>query len=419
MRSRTLRALPLALVAALSFAVLGPKAARESWASVTATHLVIMPLGDSVTYGTSPGGYRAPLYQDLAASGLQASFVGSSTENPGIPALPFGCSAHDGHPGYRIDQIANNLDTSDGTYGNNGGYWFHQIQKPNVILLHIGSNDILQNYDIANAPQRLKALIGQIVNDQPNAFVFVAEVIPTAYDSINTEIQAYNAQIPGIVQTYQGQGKRVYYVDQYSRFLNPDGSVNLSLLIADGVHPSQAGYNVMASVWMQGLASVFSIPATSAQAAVSFAASNGYDNSGHFCLGYSFVPNEDVNVTQLGCYDSGQDGLVQSHPVAIFDSSGSTVVSAIVTPKAPLDHLFRYVKCSPTLLLAGHLYYAAAVTGNDKFGYLEQSFASNPLITYGTNCFSISDGLVPPTQYSASGADPAWFGPNFKLTPAP
>ena len=64
----------------------------------------IMPVGDSITYGSgSPGGgYRFPLWHLLTNAGYTVDFTGTRTTN-GIAGLPD--PDHEGWGGYRIDQI--------------------------------------------------------------------------------------------------------------------------------------------------------------------------------------------------------------------------------------------------------------------------------------------------------------------------
>jgi len=63
----------------------------------------LLPLGDSITYGfDAAGGYRAPLCQLLTNAGDNIDFVGTQNGN-GVAGLPDG--DHEGHPGWRIDQI--------------------------------------------------------------------------------------------------------------------------------------------------------------------------------------------------------------------------------------------------------------------------------------------------------------------------
>src|SRR5256885_15576225 len=72
----------------------------------------IWPLGDSITEGMTnsaalvPGGYRAPLNDLLTSAGVVHQFVGTSTANPTLALIQQAETQHDGHPGYRIDQIS-------------------------------------------------------------------------------------------------------------------------------------------------------------------------------------------------------------------------------------------------------------------------------------------------------------------------
>ena len=66
----------------------------------------VMPLGDSITEGTQvPGGYRIGLWQRLACGRYTVDFVGSQFNGPGS----LGDHDHEGHPGWRIDQIDANI----------------------------------------------------------------------------------------------------------------------------------------------------------------------------------------------------------------------------------------------------------------------------------------------------------------------
>src|SRR3954452_2023929 len=104
----------------------------------------VMPLGDSITEGTQvPGGYRIGLWQRLAAGRYTIDFTGSQFNGPGN----LGDHDHEGHPGWRIDQIDANITG-----------WL-RTQNPRTVLLHIGTNDVLQNFNLSGAPQRLPTLI--------------------------------------------------------------------------------------------------------------------------------------------------------------------------------------------------------------------------------------------------------------------
>ena len=201
--------------------------------SITYTGLIkIMPLGDSITYGqgsTTGGGYRLPLWHDLRMRGAQITFVGSMQHGPAnFPR------DNEGRPGWTIRQIAAHVVD-----------WLRTYQ-PQIILLHIGTNDILKNDNPANAPARLKSLIDQITATLPQATLIVAQIIPvTRRPQFNPEVVTYNHAIPGIVQAEAAQGKHVLLVDMYH-------AVSPAMLV-DGAHPDDRAYALMAQVWENAL----------------------------------------------------------------------------------------------------------------------------------------------------------------------
>jgi lysophospholipase L1-like esterase len=231
-----------------------------SWGTVAEADFTIMPLGDSITYGTGnslagqniPGGYRTRLYSDLQNAGFSFTFVGTVSDNSSPLLSQAGQTHHEGHPGCRIDQIANNLDGNDRSQGNNGGFWFHKPAPPDIVLLHIGTNDILQNYETTTMAARLDSLIGRIVADNPSARLFVSSIIPLKDSTENQLVKTYNAQVRDfIVPKYDRLGDNVFFVDQYANFVDANG--NIIHLTADGIHADQTGYDLMGDTWAAAL----------------------------------------------------------------------------------------------------------------------------------------------------------------------
>ncbi|MEO3810194.1 ricin-type beta-trefoil lectin domain protein [Sphaerisporangium sp. B11E5] len=188
----------------------------------------VMPLGDSITDGFNvPGGYRINLWQSLVSGGYRVDFVGSGFNGPSS----LGDHDHEGHSGWRIDQIDAQIVNWLRTY------------TPRTVLLHIGTNDM---YNSSGAPARLGTLLDRIFSTAPDTYVFVATIIPMS--GRDNEVRGFNAAIPGLVQTRANAGRRIYLVDMYSRLTTSD--------LADGVHPNAGGYNKMAAAWYSALRSV-------------------------------------------------------------------------------------------------------------------------------------------------------------------
>ncbi|SNS22018.1 Lysophospholipase L1 [Streptosporangium subroseum] len=216
--------LALVLTAGLTVAPFTP-AQAESNGGVR-----VMPLGDSITDGFNvPGGYRVNLWQRMVSGGHTVDFVGSGFNGP----AGLGDHDHEGHSGWRIDQLDANI------------VGWLQNYTPRTILLHIGTNDMGQNYDIANAPARLSALIDKIRANAPTVELFVAQVTPAADPAFESRIQGFNAAVPGIVAQ---KGPMTHLVDMHSALTTAD--------LADGLHPNAGGYDKMAARWFSALQSV-------------------------------------------------------------------------------------------------------------------------------------------------------------------
>ncbi|WP_027344609.1 RICIN domain-containing protein [Hamadaea tsunoensis] len=214
-----------AVTVGLAVGAAAPAQAAESNGGVR-----VMPLGDSITDGFNvPGGYRIGLWQRLAAGGYLTDFVGSGSNGP----ANLGDHDHEGHSGWRIDQLDANI------VG-----WIQQA-NPRTILLHIGTNDIGQNYDVANAPARLSALIDKIRATAPLVELYVAQLIPRSDAGQEAQSQTFNAALPAIVA---GKGSRTHLVDMHSALTTAD--------LADGLHPNATGYDKMAARWYAALQSV-------------------------------------------------------------------------------------------------------------------------------------------------------------------
>jgi len=212
----------------------GGAAARADVAAAESNGGVrVMPLGDSITEGTQvPGGYRIGLWQRLAAAGYRVDFVGTQFNGPAA----LGDHDHEGHPGWRIDQIDANITG-----------WV-RTTTPRTVLLHIGTNDVLQNFNLQGAPNRLSALIDHITAAAPAADVFVATIIPLSSTGQEAAARTFNAAIPGIVQSKVNSGKRVHLVDMHAALTTAD--------LIDGIHPTAGGYDKMAATWYAALRSV-------------------------------------------------------------------------------------------------------------------------------------------------------------------
>jgi hypothetical protein len=215
--------------------------ASQTWVAREASGPVrIMPLGASITqgFGGTHAGYRWPLSQLLDQARVPHLFVGSRTD--GSSPLPAAQSHHEGHPGWVIadgngdDGLRRHIDQWLGAGG----------ADPQIVLLLVGSNDVGRDIDIANAGARLDDLIGRVRTLKPAALIYVS-TIPRV-DSRPAGSVQYNDQLRGVVVAREQRGEAVHLVDAYTPLEQPG-------LKADGIHPNDAGYDIIARLWRNAI----------------------------------------------------------------------------------------------------------------------------------------------------------------------
>ncbi|KAL9598122.1 MAG: hypothetical protein Q9179_004026 [Wetmoreana sp. 5 TL-2023] len=186
-------------------------------------NLRILPLGASIIAGshsTDGNGFRKTIYDTLRKTNT-VTYVGSQGTAPLL---------HEGHPGWIINDVSSVASVS-------------LPSRPNVVLVHVGTNDLLTNTDIDQAPERLGALIDHVLSVAKDAVVLVSQLIPSSRPGAFDKFVTFNARVASILNQKQVQGKKVMKVWM---------PITIEDLV-DGVHPGDAGYNKMAQAWIKGL----------------------------------------------------------------------------------------------------------------------------------------------------------------------
>ena len=211
----------------------------------------IMPLGDSITGGEFGGGmppgplrvgYRKPLKDSLTAAGYEVDFVGTLSDGSDAGLND---AEHDGHGGWSADQIV------DGRFSQPGAGklldWLPAV-KPDVILLHIGTNDLTPDGDQSGQWPEVEDILEVIdsweTSDWP-VTVVLAGIInrnPAA-----TEFTVFNTNVFNSVASPRiGINDRLVWVDHES-------ALTSAADYTDALHPNDQGYGKMSDVWFYPL----------------------------------------------------------------------------------------------------------------------------------------------------------------------
>ena len=208
----------------------------------------IMPLGDSITDGccgentkSMGGSYRVELFHLSLMNNKKLTFVGSHSSGPNMVDNVAFPKNQEGHSGWTIADGGGRDGLQDQVEG-----WL-KATPPDIVTLMIGTNDVDISLDLPNAPKRVGTLVDTITKAVPNALVVVAQIVPTQNDGENPRVMAFNAGLPAIVKGFADAGKHVILVDMYGALTkNPDYK---TAYLANGLHPSDAGYAAMANTW--------------------------------------------------------------------------------------------------------------------------------------------------------------------------
>lgn len=266
----------IAAVTGLSSLAVGTVSAAPA-AAENEEAVKILSLGDSITdgYWTS-GAYRKYMYHDLEQMGYNIDMVGPKGGNSNTFTYNGQSVSYDdnnaGYSGYAIQEMTTKehrsgiLETIQATWYN--GQNMIAAYQPDIVLLQIGTNDILSNYN-DGITDRLENLVNVILQDlDADSTVFVSTIPDidaytradwlgsygiNAWGSTQEEkdrlmetvtgcIDTYNTSIYNLVLKMQSESKNVQFADINS-------VVDYQTDLHDGVHPNEAGYENMGNYW--------------------------------------------------------------------------------------------------------------------------------------------------------------------------
>src|SRR5918992_3665234 len=209
--------------------------------------ITVLPLGDSITSGNSKHmTCRYPLWVKFIDSGfnydgIYFDLVGSQNSNhngnrvwPDYRGHSFDYD-HEGHPGWRAEQIVAILPT-----------WLKGY-TPDIVLLHIGTNDVMANQSTLSTTNEIEQIITVLRADNPKVIVLLAKIIPNRDLILNQRIIELNQRIDSIAVSKSTVESPVVIVDQNLGF-------NVTEDTDDGVHPNRTGAEKIAQKWFEAIA---------------------------------------------------------------------------------------------------------------------------------------------------------------------
>ena len=103
-----------------------------------------------------------------------------------------------------------------------------------------------QNYDVANAHNRMGNLVDDIFDSVPNVTILVTTLPPNTNAATNANINIFNGNLPKMVAARPTAKLMIADVNS---------ALNAATdLISDGEHPNDAGFAKIATVWENAIA---------------------------------------------------------------------------------------------------------------------------------------------------------------------
>lgn len=233
----------------------------------------IMCMGDSITFGHRvPGSYRKFLYHNLISKGYKIKMVGAQNNkfekyyyNNDNPSDYF--EYQDDNSGFSAYTIC--------AHKNRKGLLEKLKEtkclnlKPDIIILLIGTNNVMDNIDFDLTINNFISLIEYILNNMNKNSILFINTIPdmdpnheTNYNwfpyyrkdniddievknDVNNNVKKYNNKIKEIIEDYRNKNYNIRIED-----LNPIIK-DLDNLFIDGIHPNNNGYKIIGEFWTE------------------------------------------------------------------------------------------------------------------------------------------------------------------------
>ncbi|OTA70515.1 carbohydrate esterase family 3 protein [Hypoxylon sp. EC38] len=219
-----------------------PSATPSVATSATALNdvpLRIMALGASIVKGeTSPGylGFRKPMRDELVGLGFTVNMVGSV-------------------------RLGDFVDNDVEAYGGKKIKEMHEYAKkivpktlPNVFVINLGTNNLLQNKDVDKVGQQMEDLIDYLLTTSKQSTVILSTMLTNKVPNLEPTVLGMNRQYRDIMKTFEADGKPVVLAEMHPSE-GGSGVPTANEIGPDGSHPTVKGYEMMGHIFVQAIQS--------------------------------------------------------------------------------------------------------------------------------------------------------------------
>lgn len=205
--------------------------------------VTIMPLGNSITEGDEwDETYRFHVWKRLEAEGMapHVDFVGTMRGvRRGDPSDEDFDQDHEGHWGYTTRDVDREL------------YQWLRVNQPDIVMMHLGTNDIYDNFTIAESHGNLDLILDSLRSYSPSVHVLMAQLMPSG-SFRNAALYEFNQTLPAWAAANATPTSPIEIVDCFTGF---DPFRDLKY---DQVHPSRYGQRKLGARFADALVPLLS-----------------------------------------------------------------------------------------------------------------------------------------------------------------
>jgi hypothetical protein len=208
-----------------------------------------MCLGNSISEGlATKNTYRSYLYTSLVSAGYQVDFVGDNKGTCGNRNAGTQDHWDDDHCCFYSAKASQILDgnmpvNKCSPAGDGNIHDWAPRYKPDIAIIHLGTNDCRGGVSVQNIQKSLEGIIGELRKSVPEVKIIVSQIITSRNESVNKKIILFNASLPAWVQKTTTQKSPLVLVDQESGWDPAKDN-------RDEFHPSATGAKKMADKFL-------------------------------------------------------------------------------------------------------------------------------------------------------------------------
>lgn len=194
-----------------------------------------MSLGASLVRGefsTGDVGFRKPMRDELVALGIPVNMVGSQRFGDMLD------NDLEAYGGNRVDQIHEHA-----------MHIVPQLQ-PNVFLIQVGTNNVLQNRDVDKAGAQMEAFIDYLLETSNRSTVIFSTCLTNTVPDCEPRILDINQQYRELIKKYDSKPVLLAEMHPSEGFPNRPQAADIG---PDGSHPTDYGYGLMGHIFTESI----------------------------------------------------------------------------------------------------------------------------------------------------------------------